>query len=232
MMPAEFPVPAHVIFVHGLFMTGAESVRLRSHLTQDLGAQARAFRYSAGAESLDEGADRLAHELAPLAAQGATVHLVGHSLGGLLLLRLFERAAAWAETTDAARRALPTGRIVLLGSPVCGSRAAAAVRRRVPFGAQLLGRNGAALEAAARRWPHAHELGIIAGTRPAGLGRFFARFDEPNDGTVALSETALDGATDRIALPVSHMGMLWSRAVSRETAHFLHHGRFSLVASA
>ncbi len=69
-----------------------------------------------------------------------------------------------------------------------------------------------------RRWTQARELGVIAGTRPVGLGRFFAGFDEPNDGTVAVRETRIEGATDHLVLPVSHLGMLLSAASPRSAA--------------
>jgi hypothetical protein len=80
-----------------------------------------------------------------------------------------------------------------------------------------------------RRWADpARPLGVIAGNRSLGIGRLFARFSEPNDGTVAVRETQLDGAADRITLPVSHLGMMASPEVASQTAHFLREGRFSL----
>jgi hypothetical protein len=85
------------------------------------------------------------------------------------------------------------------------------------------------LAAHARRWGHARPLGIIAGRQPLGLGRLFAAFTEPNDGTVAVSETHIPGAADSIVLPVSHFGMLVSARVARETGSFLTQGRFSLT---
>jgi hypothetical protein len=77
-----------------------------------------------------------------------------------------------------------------------------------------------------RTWGCGRDLGLIAGTRPAGLGRFFARFEEDCDGTVAVSETRLPGHTAHLALPVSHMGMLVSSRVARQTGAFLATGRF------
>ena len=62
----------------------------------------------------------------------------------------------------------------------------------------------------------------------SGLGQFVARFDEDSDGTVAVSETRLPGATDHITLPVSHMGMLLSARVAGEVGAFLEQGRFSI----
>jgi hypothetical protein len=43
-----------------------------------------------------------------------------------------------------------------------------------------------------------------------------------------VSETRLPGAADHIVLHVSHMGMLVSPRVARETGSFLRDGRFSL----
>jgi hypothetical protein len=71
-------------------------------------------------------------------------------------------------------------------------------------------------------------LGIIAGTQPIGVGAILVQFEEDSDGTVAVSETRLPGATDHLVLPVSHLGMLVSPRVARETGLFLQEGRFSL----
>jgi len=78
-----------------------------------------------------------------------------------------------------------------------------------------------------RRWTHARPLGIIAGTQPLGFGQLLANFDEDNDGTVAVSETRMPGATDHIVLPVSHLGLLLSARVAHEAGLFLSTGRFS-----
>lgn len=218
-------MPSHVIFIHGLYLTGAESVLLRRHLARELAARTHTFPYLATAEHPDRVADRLARKIMALGVNGeGEVHLVGHSLGGLMALRALDRASA-------GKAALPPGRVVLLGSPVAGSSAAAAVSR-LPFVGLALGRSRAALTACAPPGAcEGHDIGVIAGSRPAGLGRLFARFNEPNDGTVAVRETQYAGAADRIVLPVSHTGMLLSRRVAHEAAQFLRYGRFSLTAS-
>ena len=61
------------------------------------------------------------------------------------------------------------------------------------------------------------------------IGRLLGPFREPNDGTVAVAETAIAGVTDHIVLPVAHMALLWSTAVAAQTEHFLLHGRFNHV---
>jgi hypothetical protein len=99
---------------------------------------------------------------------------------------------------------------------------------RFRFGRVILGRAGSEelLNAQARRWDGARDLGIIAGTQSLSIGRLVTDFTEQNDGTVAVSETQLPGATAHLILPVSHTGMLLSARVAKETGSFLEHGRF------
>jgi pimeloyl-ACP methyl ester carboxylesterase len=164
-------------------------------------------------ETLGDVAARLA---SALRATGGPAHVVAHSLGGIIALEALEAAPG-----------LPSGRAVLLGSPVLGSRAARAIAGWA-IGPRILGGLGVSELARARerRWLGAHEVGLIAGSRSAGLGRLFASLPSPNDGTVCAEETALGGAKSRILLDVSHTGMLFSRAVAQATARFLATGRF------
>jgi pimeloyl-ACP methyl ester carboxylesterase len=144
------------------------------------------------------------------------VHLLGHSLGGIAILRCLERHPQQ-----------PPGRVVILGTPSMASQAAAALAR-FRFGRAMLGQAAARelLYTHLRSWPHEREIGIIAGTQPLSFGRLVVDFDEPNDGTVAVSETRLPGATAHLLLPVSHSGMLLSARVAHQAGQFLEHGRF------
>lgn len=144
------------------------------------------------------------------------VHLLAHSLGGVVVLETLAR------THD-----LPPGRIVLLGSPVQGSRAARAVASW-SFGSHLLGTLAVAqlTRADGRHWNLPREIGLIAGSRSAGLGRLFAELPQPNDGTVAVDETRLPGANAHVVLDVSHLGMLWSQPVAGAAGRFLARGTF------
>jgi hypothetical protein len=128
----------------------------------------------------------------------------------------------------AAHPGLPPGRAVLMGAPVRGSRAASAVAHRW-YGPPMLGPLAMAELARERdcRWNGPRELGVIAGTRAAGLGRVFADLPLPNDGTVCLDETELPGSATRVIHEVSHTGMLLSLAVARSVTEFLRHGRMS-----
>ena len=68
---------------------------------------------------------------------------------------------------------------------------------------------------------------MIAGTKPVGLGGLVAGLAEPHDGTVAVSETRLDGLADHVELYVSHTGLVFSSRAAELTTQFLRHGRFA-----
>jgi triacylglycerol lipase len=48
----------------------------------------------------------------------------------------------------------------------------------------------------------------------------------PQDGSVSVERTRLAGMTDHLVLPHTHTFIMKSREVSRQTIHFLQHGRF------
>jgi pimeloyl-ACP methyl ester carboxylesterase len=211
-----------VVYVHGLWLNGWESLLLRQRLSRQLSCTALSFQYSSIGAGLAQNANALAAFVADLHAD--TLHLVGHSMGGLVILELFERAAR----LDAAKEAaLPHGRVVLLGTPVRGSRAARKLAQ-IPFGRRMLGLTAheVLLPERDRQWCGARDLGIIAGTLPLGLGRFMGPFQVPSDGTVLVEETHLAGATQHLSLRTTHSGMVYSQAVARQTVTFLRDGAF------
>jgi pimeloyl-ACP methyl ester carboxylesterase len=208
-----------IVYVHGLWQSGGEALWLRRRLAQDLDADARVFSYPSVAANATTNAQALAKFLTAIRAD--TLHLVGHSLGGLVILKLFEE--------DAANQArLPPGRIVLLGSPVRGSRTAQNLAR-LPFGKKIMGSSVGEelLLSRERRWNRSRDLGVIVGDLGFGLGRLVGTLEGPSDGTILVEETQLDGAADRMVLRVSHTGMLFSAAVARAAGAFLSTGRFS-----
>jgi pimeloyl-ACP methyl ester carboxylesterase len=203
------------VFVHGLWLTGAESALMRRRLAARRGFECHSFTYRTVNREMQDVVAQLAAFVDRIDAD--EVHFVGHSLGGLVLYRYLEGAPCDKP-----------GRVVFLGSPTVKSRTAERVGR-LPLLATLVGR----MVQGELVWPHDprewrcnRELGVIAGSRPLGLGRFFARFEEECDGTVGVSETKLPGHTAHVTLPVSHMGMLASSAVAEQVGEFLATGAF------
>jgi fermentation-respiration switch protein FrsA (DUF1100 family) len=205
-----------VVYVHGLWLNGVEGVLLRKRLARSLNAETRTFTYASLVSTVTDDARALASYLAALPAD--TLHLVGHSLGGLVILKLFESG-------EGAR--LPPGRAVFLGSPLNGSRAARNLAR-LPLGRKILGLGVCEelLTARSRRWDGQRELGVIAGSLSVGLGRLVVAHRAPSDGTIFVDETRLAGISQHLVLRVSHTGLPLSPTVARQTAAFLSTGSF------
>lgn len=208
-----------VVYVHGLWQRGGESVLLRRRLARDLDADAVAFSYPSVAQNASANARALAEYLSAIHADA--LHLVGHSLGGVMILKSFEEAPQM-------HALLPPGRMVLMGSPLRGSLTARNLAR-LPFGKMIMGQSVAQelMLPRERRWNGSRELGVIAGDSGFGLGRLVGKLGGPSDGTILLEEVQIDGAADRAILRVSHTGMLFSAMVARAIASFLRTGRFA-----
>jgi pimeloyl-ACP methyl ester carboxylesterase len=203
-----------VVLVHGLWVHGIAMELMRRRVAR-AGYQALAYSYPSVRLTLTENAGRLVRYLHGLPA--SRLHLIGHSLGGLIVLRAIELATS-----------LPPGRVVLAGTPFVESYAARRLER-LPGGRTALGRSLPEWLGAAHARPAPdREIGVIAGNLPLGLGRLIALdLPRPNDGVVSVEETRLPGMRDHIVLPVSHSGMLISRAVARQICAFLRDGTFA-----
>lgn len=206
---------ATVILVHGLW-TPAAVFMLHSHWLQRDGYRTLRFGYPSVRAGLAQNAQRLKHFIASTSA--AEIHLVGHSLGGLIILDMLRQAP------DPRLR-----RVVLLGTPCVDSHCAQRLAR-VPGMPALLGRS---ITEWLSRVPQgmaapqtAVVVGVLAGTRSAGLGRIVPGLPRPNDGVVTVAETRLPGAADFIVLPVAHSEMLASRRCAAQIAAFLSTGGF------
>lgn len=179
---------------------------------ENSGLPVRRFNYRTTRGDLSAHAARL-YDFAAL-NDAPIRHFVGHSLGGLVILKLL------SEHAD-----MPPGRVVFLGSPLQGS---AVVQRaeKIPGSAALLGQIRGALETGFAGAPGSREAGMIAGSKSLGLGWMVGGTNGPGDGTVAIAETAAPWLKDHCVLPVTHTGMLYSRAVAEKTARFLDTGGF------
>lgn len=214
--PTQVVSAATVVLVHGLW-TPAAVFALHSRWLERGGYRALRFGYPSVRATLSENA--LALRRFTAATRAEEIHLVGHSLGGLVVLEMLAQAPP-----DSRVR-----RVVLLGTP-CGDSHCArqlAALRGMPA---LLGRSiveWLSRETCTTLAPKSSiEVGVLAGTRSVGLGRVVPGLPRPNDGVVAMAETLLAGAADFIALPVAHSEMLASRRCATQIANFLATGRF------
>lgn len=195
-------------------MHGLQLGLLRKRLAQRSGYSARTFSYRTVTRALPENARRLRRYIDEIDAD--TVHLVGHSLGGVLALQMLDL--------------FPTdriGRIVCLGSPLVDSSAARHLTRW-GLGRKVIGRtlHDSVLERPLISADGGREIGVIAGSVALGLGAIIGKLEPPHDGVVSVCETRLPGITDHVVLPVNHIGLVFSGKVADQAAHFLRCGEF------
>ena len=201
------PAP-RVVLLHGLWMP-ALSMSLLGRRLRAAGFATLAPGWWPRRDGVTASAARLHAELGDTPAL-----FVGHSLGGRLALAL------------AGLRGGRPSRVVALGTPFLGSLAGQRLAS-VAAGRWLLDRAASDVTAALPAGlPDGCELGVVAGTRPLGLGRLVTRVSGPSDGTVRVDETRHVDAGDWLALPETHLGLPFSMQVARACAGFLHEGKF------
>jgi len=211
---AASPAPrATALLLHGLWTNRAVMLYLAWQLARR-GVRVRTVGYLSAMRDLEENAACVARAIASLDAP--RVHLVAHSLGGIVALR------ALGHRPDPRVQ-----RVALLGSPIAGSASGRQLARS-RWGAPLLGTTRSLwLAPLPIDVPVGVEVGAIAGTWRFGLGRLVVKLAAPNDGVVTVDETRHPRLADHIVLPVAHSLMLVSPMVARQTAAFLETGRFA-----
>ncbi len=201
-----------IVLVHGLWMRGPDMGLLKWRL-QRHGYNVVQFSYDTVGCDLQENARRLNAFVAVLTAP--TIHFVCHSLGGLVVRRLFH---------DFPEQ--PPGRVVTLGSPHTGSYVARRLSRN-GWLRRLFGRALPALDGDVPPWRGERELGSLAGDLAFGPGHWLFRdLPDPNDGTVAVEETRLEGMHDHKCVTATHLGLLLLPSVCDEVLNFLREGCF------
>ena len=200
-----------VVLVPGLWMPGAAMALLAARLGAS-GFETRSFPYR-GRSPFDVNVERLARFLHE-SIDAAPVHLLGHSLGGLLILETLSRHAG-----------IRVRSAVLLGAPVRGCYAG----RRLALagvGRWMMGDCRALWDERPARWRRPEPLGVIAGTAPIGLGRALGRLPGPNDGVVCVTETCVDGMAGQALIPLGHSSLIVSSRVAKLAARFFAAGHF------
>lgn len=146
------------------------------------------------------------------------INFVTHSLGGILVRYYF-----------ALQHHPRLHRVVMLGPPNNGSEVVDLLRN-MPGYTLFTGLVGTELGTDGNSVPLnlppvEFELGVIAGT--VSLNPLFDLVvPDPNDGTVSVASTRVEGMRDHIVLPVSHTLMMYNNAVKDNVVHFLVTGEF------
>ena len=206
-------IDCRVVLLPGLWMPAWVMLPLQRRLERD-GFNILRFGYASARADLTANAERLARFIE--AGRFARVHLVGHSLGGIVALH-----------ATASHAMAAVHRVVMLGSPYRDSYAARELACS-DIGRRMLGHTVPEwLRAPRLAIPEKIEVGVIAGTLAFGLGTLVARgLPRPHDGVVSVAETAVGGMKASRQVAVSHSQMLLSRNVAQLVSRFLLEGNF------
>ncbi|MCH9026231.1 MAG: alpha/beta fold hydrolase [Proteobacteria bacterium] len=195
-------------------MHGFTSLPMAGHLRRNMHCPVYTFDYWSMLSSLDHNSDRLFDYCQALDEH--TVHLVGHSLGGLVVVNMLNR-----HDFD------PPGRVVAIGSPFAHSESGKRFAR-IPLLGMALGRS---ITQAHGREPMTYrgerEIGVIIATKPRGPGKILGSMDATHDGIVFADETRLPGAKEILEMPdQTHTTSYFSRQAADRAADFLRNGKF------
>ena len=148
----------------------------------------------------------------------AKIHVVTHSLGGILIRGYLQR------------NSLPAGsRIVMLGPPNRGSEVVDQLRKFALF-KWILGPSAVQLGTGPDSVPNrlnriGQQIGIIAGN--VSSDPWFSRiFAGAHDGKVSVHRTRLDEMADFLVLPCGHTFIMRSQSAIDQIETFLRAGRF------
>lgn len=209
---------ATVILIHGLGRTPRSMRGLARFLTQ-AGFDVVLHGYASRRQSMSELVEGLRARLDELSkADHAPVHVVTHSLGGIVLRALLDAHP------DAA-----IARTVMLAPPNAGSQIIdfwrAGVWRQRLFGT-LMGEVALGLHTGSTSLPntlsrlHGRDVLVLAGSR--SLEPWFnPLFDEPHDGKVSVSSARLNEQAECVVLPVGHTFIMDDARVQMRIKQFL-----------
>ncbi len=208
-----------VVMLHGIGRSPRSLSRLESGLS-DRGYRVINLDYPSTQFPIEYLSEEVLHPVVERLNREspAKLHFVTHSMGGIVVRYYLQH------------HNLPNlGRVVMLSPPNRGSTLADLLNRSIlfkkfmaPAGRQL----GTDKDSLPQRLGRADfEVGIIAGNKSYNPINSMI-LDGPDDGTVTVDSTKLQGMTDFIVLGYSHRSIIKSKEVIGQVVHFLRFGFF------
>jgi len=214
-----------VVLLHGLAAPRWSMKLLARHLENHGGYNTFVLDYASLRSNIDNHASSLANVIRSLEGIDQ-IHLVGHSLGNIVIRRYLAGNDSEPHTWKADPR---IGRIVMIGPPNHGSITATRLSDTTAFQV-IFGDSGLQLgmdwdELEQRLAVPRHEFGIIAGgmRNSVGMNPFLPGDD---DGRITVTTTRLAGARDFLVVPALHEFIANDPRVFKYTLRFLNEGYF------
>ncbi|USD67591.1 alpha/beta hydrolase [Vibrio sp. SCSIO 43136] len=210
---------AMVVVIHGLSRSANSMSELTSGL-QKAGYQTCVMDYASVRVSMDSLINETRRQLDSCTQDANKVHLVGHSLGGLLIRYHLE-----ADNQLQAQGKL--GHVIMIGTPNQGSEVADHYAQK--FWADWLGEVPKSLITYEDGFPQSleqpnYDVGVIAGTKPYRITQ--KRFSTPNDGLVSVESTKLDQMKDYWEIELPHHELRSDPRVVTQVINYLQSGMF------
>ncbi len=198
-----------VVLVHGLWMSRWSFASIAKHLKNE-GFRVYRFGYKTTRKPFDFNMQKLQAFVNSRTQE--TVHLVVHSMGGILSMRTLPNIKK-------------TGKLVMLGSPVNGSQAAKAMSQKT-WGAWLLNHAAEPLSNGVIEPTVLRNSCMIAGvSNGLGISKLVTKLPEPNDGTVALVETQAEWIDIHMTEKTNHFRMLFHKSIKNKISDFLNNSK-------
>lgn len=216
-----------VILLHGLVRSHASMLNLSDHLRKN-GYQTVNFQYASSRSNISNHARALENIVAQLGDDVTEINFVGHSLGNLVVRHYLNNTRDPVTGAEGDPR---IGRMVMLGPPNQGSHMARLMKYSMIFNV-VTGPSGTQLSST---WEELEpllaqpkfEFGIIAGGQEEGAALSNYLLNGPDDFTVSVEETRLEGAADFVVRPMLHGSMMSQPETLDLTLNFLQHGYFT-----
>jgi len=207
-----------VILLHGIGRSTGTFSKLVEPLKSE-GYQVANISYASTRRGIEDHAKTLSGLIDGLEGV-STVSFVTHSMGGLVLRQLLSEYQPWQDHID-------IHRIVQIAPPNQGSVVAKRLKNVWPYrwiygvaGQQLMPDHVKTLA------PLKQQFGVIVGGTGEDTG-LNPLIEGDDDGTVAVSETALAGARDRLMINAFHVNISNHPASIRAVVNFLKFATFS-----
>ncbi len=194
-------------------IVGARSLCLLAKRLRAQGFRTVNLPYPNRELTISECAGRLVPAWEKLAADApGPIHIIGHSMGGLVARRLL----ALAQPPN-------FGRLLTLGTPHLGSPLADRLKAYA-FYRLLFGPAGQELTTGRpidwlAPWPPPYEIGLLAGSLPIGPGSLI--LGRESDGTVLHASSQPAGGTEYFTVAATHITIPFVKATAETAGKFL-----------
>lgn len=211
-------ISPHVLLVHGLAETSWMMKSLEGSLRRE-GFETSCLDYPSTSDTVENLSERYLLGALDKLADIETLHIVTHSMGGIMLRYLLEEM-----------QFINISRIVMLAPAHKGSRTIT-IQMKNPLLKAILGPAGQQSAddkncfACRLKKPISKKTGIIAGCVSLDpLGSMVLPW--PHDGKTTVEGTKIPGMTDHMVLPTTHDMIMFDPAAIYQTCYFFKNGIF------